>query len=71
MYGNLIAQVIVMSQRILAMEAKSVMETPRETTSPTSVLEDSIFLEFQSGFVKLMEIGQGLSQSVNVCSMPS
>ena len=60
-----------MSQRILLMDLKSVMGSPRETKSPISVLVGSIFLEIQSGSVKLMVIGQGLSQSVNVRSMPS
>ena len=67
MYSIAIAQVIVMSQRILLMEAKSVMGTPRESQSFTSVTRDTTSLEMQTGLVSLMDRGQGFSQSVFVC----
>ena len=67
MYGIAYAQVIVRSQRILLMEAKSVMGTQRATQSFTSVKKDTISLEMQTGLVSLMDRGQGFSQSVFVC----
>ena len=51
------------------METKLTLATSRETQSITSVTVDSGSLEIPSGYVSLMDSGQGLSQSVIVRSM--
>ena len=51
------------------METKLTLATLRETQSITSVTVDSSSLEIPSGYVSLMDSGQGLSQSVIVRSM--
>ena len=52
------------------MDAKSVMVTLRVIQSHTSVTRDTTSLEMQTELVSLMDHGQGLRQSVNVCSVP-
>ena len=51
------------------METELTQVTWKETRSPTSVTVGTISLEMQPGHVSLMDSGQGLSQSVIVCSM--
>ena len=58
-----------MSQRFLLMETKSTLVDLWETQSLTPVTVGSTSLEMQTGPVSLMDSGQGLSQSVIVCSM--
>ena len=58
-----------MSQRFLLMEIWLALVTWWETGSLISVTEDSSFLEMPSGHVRLVDSGQGLCQSVIVCSL--
>ena len=51
------------------METKSTLVDLWETQSLTPVTVGSNSLEMQTGPVSLMDSGQGLSQSVIVCSM--
>ena len=60
---------VVMSHKVLRMEAKSLLEGAWETLSATSVTLGSNFLEIQTESVNLMNSGQGVSQIVVVSAM--
>ena len=62
---------IVMSHKVLQMEAKSLLEVEVvwETQSATSVTLGSNFLEINTESVNLMDSGQGVSQIVVVSAM--
>ena len=62
---------IVMSHKVLQMEAKSLLEVEVvwETLSATSVTLGSNFLEINTESVNLMDSGQGVSQIVVVSAM--
>ncbi len=55
-----------MSHKVLPMEAKTALETPREKWSPTSVSLGLKFLEITAEPAKLMDSGQEISHSVFV-----
>ena len=58
-----------MSHKVLPMEAKTALETPKDKWSTTSVTQGLNFLEIKTEPVKLMESGQELSHCVLVCYM--
>ena len=60
---------IVMSHKVLQMEAKSLLEGVWETLSATSVTLGSNFLEIKTEPVNLMNSGQGVSQIVVVSAI--
>ena len=61
-----ISQVIVMSHKVLPMEAKTTLETLKDKWSTTSVTLGLNFLEIKTEPVKLMDSGQELSRCVFV-----
>ena len=61
-----IAQVLAMSHKVLPMEAKTALETPKDKWSTTSVTLGLNFLEIKTEPVNLMDSGQGVSHCVLV-----
>ena len=61
-----IAQVSVMSHKVLPMEAKTALETPKDKWSTTFVTQGLNFLEIKTEPVKQMDSGQEHSRCVFV-----